>query len=164
MRKKDEMSSNQEVGTPAYLVSSAWLKRYHQFILYDQFDEQRPEHLIKISANHFRDMHPGQMTTSNDLCEIDKDRLNLYGTGEYIDQYFDSNKNSQIDLAIFNEELFQFLFQRYGGQMIKRYWTRKGSGYTQVEIRLQNIRTQFLNSQLLIDGTFDKSMFKKWWT
>ena len=100
MRKKDEMSSNQEVGTPAYLVSSAWLKRYHQFILYDQFDEQRPEHLIIISANHFRDMHPGQMTTSNDLCEIDKDRLNLYGTGElkgfeaeYIDQYFDSNKN-----------------------------------------------------------------------
>lgn len=82
MRKKDEMSSNQEVGTPAYLVSTVWLKRYHKFLLFDQFDDGKPEHLIKISDSHFRDMHPGQMTSQNDLCEIDKDRLNLFGTGE----------------------------------------------------------------------------------
>lgn len=38
LRKQDELASNQEVGTPAYLVSSKWLKRYEEFLLYDQFD------------------------------------------------------------------------------------------------------------------------------
>lgn len=32
------MSSNMEVSSPAYIVSHKWLKSYHEFILYDQFD------------------------------------------------------------------------------------------------------------------------------
>ena len=38
LRKQDELASNQEVGTPAFLVSSKWLKKYEDFLLYDQFD------------------------------------------------------------------------------------------------------------------------------
>ena len=38
LRKQDELASNQEVGTPAFLVSSKWLKKYEEFLLYDQFD------------------------------------------------------------------------------------------------------------------------------
>ena len=49
LRKKDEVSSNQEVGTPAYLVSQAWLNKYHRFLLYDQFDDGKSEHMLKYS-------------------------------------------------------------------------------------------------------------------
>jgi hypothetical protein len=37
------MNSNQEVGTKAYVVSVKWLKKYHDFLLYDQFDRNVPE-------------------------------------------------------------------------------------------------------------------------
>lgn len=38
LRKKDERESNQEVGTPAYIVSTKWLEAYHKFIMFDAFD------------------------------------------------------------------------------------------------------------------------------
>lgn len=38
LRKQDEMDSKQEVGTAAYLVSTAWLKRYEKFLMFDQFE------------------------------------------------------------------------------------------------------------------------------
>ena len=38
LKKKDDMSSNNDVGSPAFLVSHKWLEKYHKFILYDQFE------------------------------------------------------------------------------------------------------------------------------
>lgn len=35
LRKQDELASNQEVGTPAYLVSSKWLKKYEEYLLFE---------------------------------------------------------------------------------------------------------------------------------
>lgn len=32
------MQSNQESGTEAYVLSTAWLKKYHKFIMYDEFE------------------------------------------------------------------------------------------------------------------------------
>lgn len=43
LRKQDELASNQEVGTSAYLVSARWLRSYHEFLLYDQLDGGVPE-------------------------------------------------------------------------------------------------------------------------
>jgi len=37
LKKKDELDSNQEAGSPAFLVSVKWLKKYQKFILYEQF-------------------------------------------------------------------------------------------------------------------------------
>jgi DUSP domain len=34
LKKKDEISSNEPAGTPAYLVSIKWLNSYLRFILY----------------------------------------------------------------------------------------------------------------------------------
>ena len=58
------------------------------------------------------------MTFSNDLCEIDKDRLNLYGTGElkgfkaeYIDQYFDSKKTVRLIWPYLMKNCFSFYFK-----------------------------------------------------
>ena len=46
-------------------------------------------------------MHPGPMTSQTDLCEVDIEKQNLFGTGElkgfeaeYLDQYFDTNKST----------------------------------------------------------------------
>ena len=59
------------------------------------------------------------------LCEDDAPRENLYGTGtikgleaEYIDQYLAAKMKQQTHFEIFNEELWKFLFERYGGQCI----------------------------------------------
>jgi hypothetical protein len=43
LRKQDELASNQEVGTSAYLVSAKWLQQYEEFLLYDQFDSGASE-------------------------------------------------------------------------------------------------------------------------
>lgn len=44
-------------------------------------------------------MHPGQINNDKDLCELDKECQNVYGTGEkkgfesdYIDTYVEYNK------------------------------------------------------------------------
>ena len=39
LRKKDEMNSKSDAGTPAYLVSCAWLQNYERFIMYEQFEQ-----------------------------------------------------------------------------------------------------------------------------
>jgi hypothetical protein len=62
------------------------------------------------------------MLNADELCEVDKDCHNLYGTGkvkgmegQYIDQYLETNKNDRYDFHIYNEDMWQFLFKRYGG-------------------------------------------------
>jgi len=89
-----------EPGTPAYLVSSKWLKRYLKFILFEQFNEGRGESSIVIPADHFRSAHPGPISNKDDLIEEDKESLNLFGTGtlpgqkcEYIDHYVSVKAN-----------------------------------------------------------------------
>ena len=86
------MSSAQEAGTPAYLISSKWLKRYYGFILFDQFNSGASDDKITFSEDHFTRYHPGPISNQEDLIEEDQDKLNLYGTGrvagqekEYID-------------------------------------------------------------------------------
>ena len=117
------MSSNMEVSSPAYIVSHKWLKSYHEFILYDQFDLNISEYKLKIDKEtHFTQKHPGPMLNADELCEEDKECHNLYGTGkvkgmeaQYIDQYLETNKNDRYDFQIYNEDMWQFLFKRYGG-------------------------------------------------
>ena len=63
LRKKDEMQSNQEAGTPAYVVSVAWLQKYHEFILFDEFDSGVTTDKIEsqITTDYFNEHHPGPM-------------------------------------------------------------------------------------------------------
>jgi len=99
-------------------------------------------------------MHPGPIACYQDLCEEDTSNENLFGTGsikqqeaEYIDIYVEQRKDSRADMSIFNEELWTFLAQRYGGDKIKRYWGRTSSGsFTRVDVRLQQLKVRFLNS------------------
>lgn len=52
LRKQDELASNQDSGTPAYLISSKWLKRYEDFLLYDQFDSGASENQLRYAKDH----------------------------------------------------------------------------------------------------------------
>lgn len=73
-------------------------------------------------ATHFTQMHPGPINNDHDLCEEDKNGENLFGTGQvkglesdYIDTYLDNARQNSKDFHILNEEIWQFLFSRYGG-------------------------------------------------
>ena len=46
LKKKDDMASNLEVGSAGFVVSNNWLKKYADFILFDQFRAQTSEHDI----------------------------------------------------------------------------------------------------------------------
>ena len=118
------MASNLEAGSPAYLVSTKWLLKYYDFILYDQFDNNLSEDQLKYDKEtHFTAKHPGMIMNADELCEEDKNCVNLYGTGKikgmeahYIDQYVENNRSGQSDNhTIFNEEVWTFLLKRYGG-------------------------------------------------
>ena len=154
LKKKDDMNSNCDAGTPAYLVSQKWLTKYLDFLLFEQFSAGASEHQLKYDKdNHFTKAHPGPIT-NQEIIEDDKDQLNLYGTGnlkgfnqEYIDQYLDTNLHQQQHYQIYNEELWAFLVQRYGGNPIKRFYIRSGSMfYTNVEQKLKALQVRFLNS------------------
>lgn len=171
LKKKDELDSNQEAGSLAYLVSVKWLKRYHKYILYEQFQYGYNESRINITEEHWTKDHPGPITNA-DFLEEDKGNQNLFGTGtdedlptEYIDQYVESNAHQQYDFMIFNPELWEFLFKRYGGNPVKRYYTRSSAMYyTSVEAKLTAVSVQFINSKKLLHGAFNPNMLKQWWT
>jgi hypothetical protein len=83
LKKKDDMSSNNEVGSPAYLVSHKWLQQYHKFILFEQFDQNTSEDQLELNnETHFTENHPGLMLNADELTEEDKNRQNIYGTGK----------------------------------------------------------------------------------
>ena len=96
LRKKEEMDTMCDAGTSAYLISSAWLQKYEKFIMYEQFEQNSG---FAPTDDHFETKHPGVIKNKDELCEVDRDGANLYGTGtikglerEYIDQYLDGKK------------------------------------------------------------------------
>ena len=148
------------------------MNKYLDFILFDQFSQGTSEHQLKYDKeNHFTKAHPGPITNL-DLIEDDKDKINLYGTGklkkfepDYIDQYIDINKHQQQHYQIFNEEMWEFLVQRYGGTPIKRFYIRTSAMlYTSVEQKLKSLSVRFLNAQQLQSGNFDKTIYNQYWS
>ena len=96
------MASGIEAGTVSYLVSSKWMKRYHEFILFDQFKQEVTENDLQVDVDHFAKNYPGPISNEQDLLEEDKDAINLYGTGtmkdmesEYIDRYVEQGCQPQ---------------------------------------------------------------------
>lgn len=122
--------------------------------MFDEFRRELTVDQIKIAPDHFTSMHPGHISNQTDFCEEDKNGDNLYGTGtlkgmesEYIDMYCDQNKSIQSDYMAINEELWKFLLDRYGGQVVKRYYLRGSSiQYTNVDAKMRAICVKILNS------------------
>lgn len=165
------MASGIEAGTESFLLSVNWLKKYSAFILFDQFKNNLSEDKLRYKEDHFTASHPGPITNEEDLLEEDPNGNNIYGTGkmkglesEYIDTYVDQNRSVHTDFICINTELWQFLFERYGGSIVKRYYVRGNSMYTNVDSKLKAISVKILDAQDLISGNTQKGMFKQWWT
>jgi len=131
LHKKDSMMSGVEPGTISYLVSVNWLKKYMNFILFDQFKREVTENDLKLDDDHFEKNFPGPISNEQDFLEKDQDGVNLYGTGqlrhfesEFIDRFVFQQSHPNQDFYCVNEELWEFLFGRYGGQIVKRYYAR----------------------------------------
>lgn len=113
LRKKDQLETNLEAGTPAYVVPAKWLRKYHKFVCFEQFDDGVAVDQVKIDkATHFQAMHPGPISARDDLCEEDKNGENVFGTGalegvgfeaEVLDAYIETKHTTQSgSFFIFN--------------------------------------------------------------
>lgn len=52
-----------------------------------------------------------------------------------------------------NQDLWDFLFKKYGGSEIKRFSIQHGSYYTQVEVQLRQLKVYLLyTNQLFLGG------------
>ena len=71
------MQSNQPANTAAYIVSVKWLRAYHNFLLFDQFDRGVPMDKLTYQDDHFKSAHPGPIKSMEDLCEADERHENL---------------------------------------------------------------------------------------
>lgn len=108
------MAANPEAGSNGYLVNIEWMNTYMNFILFSQFKNEVTEDNLKVDLEtHFEKNHPGVINNDKILNEEDKDKQNLYGTGEvkglesdYIDNYIDYNRNFNKDFVILNEEIW----------------------------------------------------------
>lgn len=106
------------------------------------------------------------------MIEADKDQRNLFGTDtlekqqkEYIDQYLESRLYQQQDFEILNAELWDFIFKRYGGNPVLRFYSSNlNTYYTTVETKLLAMKVQYLNSKKLADKSYTAGMFKGFWS
>jgi len=144
LQKKDEMLTSQPVGAQAYVICRKWLERYQRFLLYEQFEAGTSEANLKVKPEHFTKYHPGQINNLDTLCEDDPNHDNLFGTdsqeglaANYVDMYVENQRSPQMDFVVVHTDLWQFLFKRYGGDEILRYYIRKGNNYyTSVEVKM----------------------------
>jgi len=163
------MAASPEAGDPGYLVNIEWMNSYMNYILFTQFKNEVSQDNLKIDvATHFEKFHPGVINNDSALVEDDKDNCNLYGTGQvkgmesdYIDNYVDYNRNFNKDFLVLNEEIWKWLFERYGGQQITRKYIRQSQygKWMQVESKLFQISCRFLNAEELEKGEIDNRTF-----
>lgn len=121
LKNKNRNERNSAVGTPSYIVSKQWLKKYKEYILYTDVKRNNKP------AEQTVDKHPGPMTNDEDLSRVN-DLKDLVGTntieqfeGNYLDKYIRDEVLERVHFKIYNQELWTFLSSRYGGSEIKRY-------------------------------------------
>lgn len=70
LRNKSERE-RLEPGTPAFLLSKTWIKKYKEYIFYN--DVKRNNKPTAPTEDH----HPGPITNVEDICEVDPQQRNL---------------------------------------------------------------------------------------
>ena len=156
--------TDMKVGAEAFLVSRKWLTKYEKYICMQQFKMDYSEDQILSSMKHkwgedcpekhYTERHPGPMMNKRDICEDDPSGMNLYGTGEvkgqardFVDMYVEQNKTAYQDYTVVNTDLWNFLFERYGGQIIKRFYFKDNQwGNPEVEVKLKAYNVKLINT------------------
>jgi hypothetical protein len=103
-------------GTPAFLVSKAWLDKYKAYIFYDDVQAHRQP---QWSQSHEKDKYPGPIE-NNCLLNLDRQKY-LAGTGKcpefepsVCDTYLRRDAREIVDFEVFSEEMYGFVADRYG--------------------------------------------------
>lgn len=132
MKRAYDMARFPDAGTPAFLISTEWMVKYKKYCFYDDLRfNMNPR---EIDDDHIAKNSPGPITNA-ELLETDEKYLK--GTGDLndfeadvSDTYLRKDKFERTNFEFINEDLWKFLFERYGAdQTIKRYYVSKSSGF-----------------------------------
>jgi hypothetical protein len=153
LKLKNKNAKFPTAGTPCYLISREWIKKYKKYILNDSIKRhQKPN----IAPTHCNDTHPGVISNAEDLLEDSDKHLKGTGTLEHleasvVDRYFKPNIKERYEFKIYNDELWKFLHEKYGGLEIKRFYTKMGQYYSQVDIFYKVIPVFLLKVEDLLE-------------
>ena len=64
-------------------------------------------------------------------------------------------------MKICNEALWNFLFDKYGGDIVKRYYAQAGTYYTQLDMHYKQIPIVILPTDLLYTGEATEHTIKE---
>ena len=136
LKKAYEAARYPDAGTPAYIISSDWLKKYKEFCFYNDL---KYNHAPVAQEDHFEKHAPGPID-NEPILQMESKFLKGTGTikdfeSEVMDTYLHKNVRERMDYEVLNEELWEFLSSRYTtNHTIKRYYVSKGSFYSLCEV------------------------------
>ena len=103
LSEMNKRSSFLPQGSPAYIVSKRWLKKYKEYLcLKEVKSRKKPE----VSDDHIEQNHPGPISNVEDLCNVGE--LFLTGTGEapfeksVVDTYIKDSMHERRDFKVYN--------------------------------------------------------------
>lgn len=134
LKRKLKQTAAPEADTPAYLLSRKWLRRYKQFLFYNEIkNNMKPE----PAEDHFQANHPGPITNQEDLLAHEPHLLTS-GQNHFEDDWLPECKSERTDFKVVDEDIWAFLVEKYTGHPVKRFYKKTSSGST-VEVKLLKI-------------------------
>ena len=146
INRRYKQDSYPDAGTVAYIINKKWWKAYKAYICYKEIKQnQRPE----LEENHLQERHPGDIDNEY-LIDQDPDLLT---TGDVETNHEDvlvaSNLLERYDFKVLNEEVWNFLKQRYNGTPIKRFYKHNSYGSSECEVKLAKMPVYICTSSHL---------------
>lgn len=155
LKNLNSRERNPDAGSSLYLISKRWLKAYKEYIFYNDVKRNNKPHMPDEDGNQL--VHPGHITNDEDLCE--ESLLNLQGSGKVeqfekntVDKYIKSDVRERYQYKIINQELWNFLYSKYGGSEIKRFSIPLSYYLTTVETRYKQLTVVMLPCTRLYTG------------
>ena len=160
MKRAYDMARFPDAGTPAFLISSEWMAKYKKYCFYDDLRfNMNPR---DIDDDHIAKNQPGPITNA-ELLETDEKFLK--GTGDLndfesdvADTYLRNDKMERSHFEFLNEDIWKFLFERYGAdQTVKRFYVSKSSGFyssCEIDTRFERVPVFITRADDLYAGQY----------
>jgi hypothetical protein len=156
MRDEFKRSRNPDVGSPAYLISKAWVENYKMYVHYDALRTKREP---TQATDHCKVTHPGKILNA-DFLELDEKTF-LHGTNflksfeaNWVDRYVKENASEGMQYEVVPEAMWSWLRDKYECDYeIKRFYHKGSSSfYTSLDIDLVKVPVFLLHTGDLREG------------